>query len=56
MRWETLALDADKQYEAVSVSSRTVIVVTTSMKEDGGEAKVTLPKAYCVSLPRDTAL
>jgi hypothetical protein len=44
-------------YEVVSESSQTVIiVVTASVKDDEREAKVTLPKAYCISLPRDTAL
>jgi hypothetical protein len=43
-------------YEVVSESSRTVITVTASVEEDEREIKVTLPKAYCISLPRDTAL
>jgi hypothetical protein len=42
-------------YEVVSEGSPTV-VVTASVKEDEWEAKVTLPKAYCISLPRDTLI
>jgi hypothetical protein len=40
----------------VPENSCTVIVVTASVKEERGEAKVTLPQAYCISLPRETAL
>jgi hypothetical protein len=44
-------------YEVVSESSGTVIVATASMKEaGGGEGKVILPQAYCISMPRGTAL
>jgi hypothetical protein len=43
-------------YEVLSESSWTVIVVTASLKEDEGKAKVTLPQAYCISLLRDTSL
>jgi hypothetical protein len=43
-------------YEVLSESSRIVIVVTASVKEDEGEAKVTLLQAYCISLPHETAL
>jgi hypothetical protein len=43
-------------YEVASESSRTVIVVTALVKEDvrGGQGHTL--KAYCISLPRDTAL
>jgi hypothetical protein len=37
-------------------SSWTVIVVTASVGKMRRKAKDTLPQAYCVSLPRDTAL
>jgi hypothetical protein len=43
-------------YEVLPESSWTVTVVTTSVKKMREEAKVTLPQAYCISLPRDTAL
>jgi hypothetical protein len=42
-------------YEVLSESSRTLIVVTASVKDEG-EAKVTLPQACCISLPYETAL
>jgi hypothetical protein len=37
-------------------SSRTVTVVPASLNEDEEEAKVTLLKAYFISLPHDTVL
>jgi hypothetical protein len=37
-------------------SSRTVIVVTASVKEMSREAEVTLLQAYRISLPHDTTL
>jgi hypothetical protein len=40
----------------LSEISRTVIVLTASVKEMRGEAKVTLPQAHCIILPHDTAL
>jgi hypothetical protein len=44
-------------YELILESSQTVTVVTALVKEDDGrEAKVTLPQAYCICLPRDTML
>jgi hypothetical protein len=44
-------------YEVVSENSWTVIIIITApVKEDDGEAKATLLQAYCISLPRDTAL
>lgn len=42
-------------YEVVSGNSRTVTVVTGPVK-DAREAKLTLPKAYCTNIPRNTAL
>jgi hypothetical protein len=43
--------------EVVSESSLTFIAVTASVKEDEREdTKVTLPQAYCISLPHDTGL
>jgi hypothetical protein len=35
---------------------RMLLVVTALVKEMRGEAKVTLPWAYCISLPHDTTL
>lgn len=47
--------EARAPYEVVSGSSRTVIVVIGPVK-DAKEAKLTLPKAYCTNLPRNTSL
>jgi hypothetical protein len=51
-------VETDRQAEVRGLldSSRTVIVATASVKEDEVEAKLTLPHAYCISLPRDTML
>jgi hypothetical protein len=40
----------------VSESSQTIIVVTALVKEDDGEANVTLLQAYWISLPHDITL
>jgi hypothetical protein len=53
---EGLITCAYRPYELVSESSRSVIFVNASVKEDEGEAKVTYLKVYCISLPRETAL
>jgi hypothetical protein len=44
------------KYEMLSEISRTVIVVTASVKEDEKVAKATFSQAYCISMPRDTML
>jgi hypothetical protein len=52
-RWGYISISP---FKVLSESSRTIIVINASVKEDRGEAKVTHPQAYCISMSLETAL